>query len=188
MQHKGHPAPRSVRRGWNPGPACTSRRSAGASSEVSTPAAGTCCYPGTCRTPGWKQTLTGDGGGSMPTSTTTPSARRLHASSSGTAGRRDAPCGGYFSTGRGLRRRARTVRGRSIPRSPASVPVRQGGTWCAQSCGLRGMPSAQTSPAIAALAVTRPVPVRQARHRHGRCPSGRLFPSGQYTNYKFPGA
>ena len=47
--------------------------------------------PGTCRTPGWKQTLTGDGGGSMPTSTTTPSARRLHASPGGTAGRRDAP-------------------------------------------------------------------------------------------------
>ena len=72
-------------------PACTTRRSAGASSEVSIRARGTCCYPGTCRTPGWKQTLTGDGGGSMPTSTTTPSARRLHASSSGTAGRRDTP-------------------------------------------------------------------------------------------------
>jgi glyoxylase-like metal-dependent hydrolase (beta-lactamase superfamily II) len=72
-------------------PDCTSRRSAGASSEISIRACGTCCYPGACPTPGWKQTLTGDGGGSMPTSTTTPSARRLHASSSGTAGQRDTP-------------------------------------------------------------------------------------------------
>ena len=49
------------------------------------------------------------------------------------------------------------------------------------------MPSAQTSPAIVALTVTRPVPARQARHRHGRCSSNRLYPSGQNANYKFPG-
>jgi hypothetical protein len=44
------------------------------------------------------------------------------------------------------------------------------------------------SPAIVALTVMRPVPGRQARHRHGQCPSGRLYRSGKNTNDKFPGA
>ena len=55
--------------------------------------------------------------------------------------------------------------------------------------GLRSqaMPSAQTSPAIVALTVTRPVPCGKHGTDTADVRAVGLYPSGQNTNYKFPG-